>query len=135
MKQLEKSRSATYNLGYHIIFCPRYRRKILTGEIEKRLKEILHEVALENDWKIATLEVMPDHVHVFVKVTPVDSPMQIVARMKGKSSFLLRKEFPSLKTRLPSLWTRSYYVESIGSISAPAITKYIEEQKQKPSLK
>jgi putative transposase len=131
MKQLEKSRSATYNLGYHIIFCPKYRRKILVGDIETRLKEIIYQVATENDWQIATLEVMPDHVHIFVKVTPMDSPANIVARMKGRTSFELRKEFEWLKSRLPSLWTRSYYVESIGSISAAAITRYIEEQKKR----
>lgn len=129
MKQLEKSRSATYNIGYHIIFCPKYRRKVLTGQIEIRLKEIIRQVAIENDWEIATLDVMPDHIHVFVKATPMDSPANIVARMKGRSSFELRKEFPYLKSRLPSLWTRSYYCESIGSISASAITKYIENQK------
>lgn len=131
MKQLEKSRSATYNIGYHIIFCPKYRRKVLTGDVEVRLKEIIHEVARDNDWQVATLEVMPDHIHVFVKATPQDSPANIVARMKGRSSFLLRQEFAWLKTRLPTLWTRSYYCESIGSISAAAITKYIEEQKNK----
>lgn len=131
MKQLEKSRSATYNIGYHIIFCPKYRRKVLTGDVETRLKEIIQEVARDNDWQIATLEVMPDHIHVFVKATPQDSPANIVARMKGRSSSLLRQEFDWLKTRLPTLWTRSYYCESIGSISAAAITKYIEEQKKK----
>lgn len=129
MKQLEKSRSATYNIGYHIIFCPKYRRKVLTGQIEIRLKEIIRQVAIENDWEIDTLEVMPDHIHVFLKATPMDSPANIVARMKARSSFELRKEFPYLKTKLPSLWTRSYYCESIGSISAAAITRYIENQK------
>ncbi|MBC7571841.1 MAG: IS200/IS605 family transposase [Spirosoma sp.] len=131
MKQLEKSRSATYNLGYHIIFCPKYRRRVLVGAVEVRLKEIVLEVAKENDWQIATLEVMPDHIHLFVKVTPMDSPANIVARIKGRSSFVLRNEFPDLKTRLPSLWTRSYYVESIGSISAEAITQYIDNQKKR----
>ena len=128
---MEKSRSATYNLGYHIIFCPKYRRRVLIDEVEIRLKEIVHEVAKENDWQIATLEVMPDHIHIFVKVTPMDSPANIVARIKGRSSFVLRNEFPNLKTRLPSLWTRSYYVESIGSISAEAITRYIDNQKKR----
>lgn len=131
MKQLEKSRSATYNLGYHIIFCPKYRRRVLVDEVEVRLKELVHEVAQDNDWQIATLEVMPDHIHIFVKVTPMDSPANIVARIKGRSSFVLRNEFPELKTRLPSLWTRSYYVESIGSISAAAITQYIDNQKKR----
>jgi len=131
MKQLEKSRSATYNLGYHIIFCPKYRRRVLVDAVEVRLKENVREVAKENDWQIATLEVMPDHIHIFVKVTPMDSPANIVARIKGRSSFVLRNEFPDLKTRLPSLWTRSYYVESIGSVSAEAITRYIDNQKKR----
>lgn len=131
MKPLKKSRSATYNIGYHIIFCPKYRRKVLKGDIERRFKEIVLVVAQENEWEIATMEVMPDHVHMFIKAKPTDNPQNIVARIKGRSSHDLRKEFPELKTRLPSLWTRSYYCESIGSISAAAITKYIEEQKSR----
>ncbi len=98
MKKLEKSRSATYNLGYHIIFCPKYRRKVLTGELEVRLKEIIHQIAAENDWQVATLEVMPDHVHLFVKVTPQDSPHDILAKVKGRSTLELRKEYTSHKT-------------------------------------
>lgn len=131
MKPLKKSRSATYNIGYHIIFCPKYRRKVLKDDIERRFKEIALVVAQENEWEIATMEVMPDHVHLFIKTKPTDSPQNVVARIKGRTSHDLRKEFPELKTRLPTLWTRSYYCESIGSISAAAITKYIEEQKSR----
>lgn len=128
-KNLEKSKSATYNLGYHIVFCPKYRRRVLVGDIERRFKELVKLVADENDWDVATVEVMPDHVHIFVKVTPMDSPHNIVARIKGRTSFELRKEFAELTTRLPSLWTRAYYIESVGSVSAAAITRYIDNQK------
>ena len=113
---VKKSSSATYNIGYHLIWCPKYRRKVLVDDVERRFKEIAQEVARDNDWEIATMEVMPDHVHIFIKAKPVDSPQNIVARIKGRTSNYLRKEFPYLKTKLPSLWTRSYSCESIGSI-------------------
>jgi putative transposase len=125
------TRYAVYNCSYHIIFCPKYRRKILVGNIEKRLKEILNETARENSWIIDRMEVMPDHVHIFIKVPPIDPPAHVVAQMKGKSSYILRREFPELTTRLPNLWTRSYYVETIGHISEAAVQKYIEDQKKK----
>lgn len=78
---------------------------------------------------IVELEVMPDHVHLFVKSSPTAAPHWVVQQLKGFSSHELRKEFPSLKSRLPSLWTRSYYVESVGHISEDAVRRYIEEQK------
>jgi putative transposase len=124
-----KSRSATYNLGYHIIWCPKYRRKVLVGEIAERLKVLLTEKAAEIGLVIEQMEIMPDHVHLFVKCDPTDSPQYIVGQFKGYTSFTLRKEFSSLKTKLPTLWTRSYYVESVGHISEATIKKYIENQK------
>lgn len=130
-KELTSSRGCVYNIGYHLIWCPKYCRKVLTGEVETRFKEIIERVASENKWTIATMEVMPDHVHIFVKCGPTDIPNHIVSQFKGKTSFELRKEFEWLKTRLPALWSRSYYCESIGSISAAAITRYIEEQKKR----
>jgi putative transposase len=124
-----KSRSATYNLGYHIIWCPKYRRKVLVGEIAERLKVLLNEKAVEMGLGIERMEVLPDHVHLCVKCDPTDSPQCIVGQLKGYTSFNLRKAFPSLKTKLPTLWTRSYYVESVGYISEATIKKYIENQK------
>lgn len=130
-KKLNSSRGCVYNIGYHLIWCPKYRRKVLTGDVEIRFKEIIIQIAIEHEWEIATMEVMPDHVHIFVKCGPTDSPNHIVSQFKGRTSFELRKEFEWLKTRLPALWSRSYYCESIGSISAAAITRYIEEQKKR----
>jgi putative transposase len=98
--------------------------------IDVRCKELLIEKALEHEWVIENLEVMPDHVHLFVKATPNDAPNFIVSQLKGYTSFMLRKEFPLLKKRLPSLWTRGYYVESIGHISEGTIKKYIDDQKR-----
>lgn len=122
---------SVYNCSYHLIWTPKFRRKVLTGEIEIRLKELLTQKATEHGWEIDKMEVMPDHVHVFIKVTPSDSPVFVVSQLKGFSSFLLRKEFPTLKSKLPTLWTRSFYCETIGHISEDTIRKYIEDQKNK----
>jgi len=126
-----KSKTSVHNVAYHLIWCPKYRRAVLVGDIEKRLKQLLKQKAKENDWKIETMEIMPDHVHIFVKANPVASPHWIVQQFKGFSSHQLRNEFPKLKSKLPTLWTRSYYCESVGHISEDTIKKYIEDQKGK----
>jgi len=126
-----KSKTSVHNVAYHLIWCPKYRRKVLIGKIEQRLKQLLKQKAKENDWKIETMEIMPDHVHIFVKANPVASPHWIVQQFKGYSSNILRKEFRELKSKLPTLWTRSYYCESVGHISEDTIKKYIEDQKGK----
>ena len=120
-----------YNVSYYIIWCTKYRRKLLLGEVEERLRSLLIEKATANGWDIPELEIMPDHVHLFVKATPSDSIAHITSQLKGYTSFSLRNEFPHLKQRVPTLWTRSYYVETIGHISEKTILKYIEDQKKK----
>lgn len=130
-KRWTTSNKAVYNIGYHLIWCPKYRRHVLIGNVETRLKELLHRKATELGLEIASMEVMPDHIHLFVKASPVDSPHYIVQQLKGFSSYTLRLEFPHLKSRLPTLWTRSYYCESVGHISEQTVTRYIEEQKNK----
>lgn len=130
-KRWKRSITTVYNIGYHLIWCPKYRRKALVGEVAERLKELLLQKAEEIEVEIAQMEIMPDHVHLFVKTTPANSPHFIVRQLKGYTSRVLRQEFPSLKSRLPSLWTRSYYCESVGHISGETIRKYIEEQKNK----
>lgn len=127
----KSSNHAVYNCGYHLIWCSKYRRKVLENEIDTRLKELLHEKSKEHGWIIENLEVMPDHVHVFIKATSNDAPVFIVSQLKGYTSFMLRKEFASLRSRLPTLWTRSYYVETIGHISQETVKKYINDQKNK----
>lgn len=118
-----------YNIGYHIVFCPKYRRKVLVAGVEVRLKELLKEKADELEIEIKQMEIMPDHVHLFIKSKPTYAIHFVVNQLKGYSSVVLRKEFPSLKSRLPTLWTRSYFVESVGHISEDTVKKYIENQK------
>ena len=123
------SNKAVYNIGYHIIWCPKYRRKVLKDQVYIRLKEILTSISSSLDCHIDTMEIMPDHVHIFIKCSPVHSPHFIVQQLKGKSSRILREEFPSLKTKLPTLWTRSYYCGTAGEMSAATIKKYIANHK------
>jgi REP-associated tyrosine transposase len=108
----------------------KYRRKVLQGTIAERLKELLHEKASELGLEIQGLEVLPDHVHLFVAAAPTDAPQYLANQFKGYTSRVLRSEFPGLKSRLPSLWSRSYYVGSAGHVSASTIHKYIEQQKR-----
>jgi putative transposase len=125
----KRSNKSVFNVGYHLIWCPKYRRSVLVDSVEIRLKELLMQKAAEIGASIEKMEVMPDHVHLFVKSDPTMSPHFIVQQLKGYSSRILRQEFPALRSRLPTLWTRSYYVESVGHISESVIKKYIEEQK------
>ena len=113
---------------YHVIFCPKYRRKVLIGDIENDLREIFNEVAEENDVEIKAMEIMPDHVHLFVSFDPRQHIHKIIQQFKGRSSRKLREKYPNLKSRIPSLWTRSYFCCTVGHISEDVIIKYIEEQ-------
>ena len=123
------SRHCVYNISYHL-WCPKYRRPVLIDGVDKRLKELLNEKAAELNIRIESMEVMPDYVHMFVKSNPIIPVHHIVSQFKGHSSRVLRDEFPWLRSRLPSLWTHSYYCESIGHISEETIRKYIDDQKK-----
>ena len=123
------SKTCVYNLGYHLIWCTKYRRKVLSPKIELRLKELIRKKAEEIEVDIVEMETMSDHIHIFVKSKPTYSPHFIVQQFKGYSSRILREEFAELRSRLPSLWTRSYFCESVGCISADTIIRYIENQK------
>lgn len=123
------SKTCVYNLGYHLIWCTKYRRKVLSPKIELRLKELIRKKAEEIEVEIEEMETMPDYIHIFVKSKPTYSPHFIVQQFKGYSSRILREEFAELRSRLPSLWTRSYFCESVGCISADTIIRYIENQK------
>ena len=125
------SNKATFNIGYHLIWCPKFRRPVLVGDKEDRLKELLQEKADEIGVVIEQMEVMPDHVHLFVKCQPTSSPHWVVQQFKGKTSRVMREEFKDLRSKLPTLWTRSYFCESVGHISESTVKKYIEQQKGK----
>jgi len=112
-----------------VVFCPKYRRKVLVGGVEKRLKEVIQQVAKELACEVLELEVMPDHVHLLCDVDPQLGVHKFVKRVKGSSSRLLRQEFPHLKSRLPTLWTHSYFVSTVGGAPIAVLKQYIENQK------
>lgn len=131
MGKYAKNAGAVFSLKYHLVWCPKYRRRVLVAPVDARLKEVLAAVSESHGWTLHTLEVMPDHVHVFVEADPTACAAEIVNRLKGASSRILRDEFPSLKSRLPTLWSRSYFAGTVGSVSEAVIRRYIESQKGK----
>lgn len=126
-----KNAGAVFSLKFHVVWCPKYRRSVLVQPVDERLKELLTEIAAEHGFIIHTMEVMPDHIHLFVEADPTRSVAEIVNRFKGTTSRLLREEFPHLRRKLPTLWSRSYFAASVGAVSEAAIRKYIESQKGK----
>jgi len=121
--------NVVYSCKYHVVWCPKYRRKVLVENIASRLKEIIKQTVEEKQAELLELEVMPDHVHLLCEVDPQFSIHKLVKWMKGRSSRLLRQEFPWLKSRLPSLWTNSYFVATVGGAPLAVIKQYIEQQK------
>ena len=116
-------------LKYHIVWCTKYRRKVLTDVIQESLKTLILEKATELDYKIEAMETMEDHIHIFTQASVKASAHTIVSQLKGYTSFKLREEFPELKSRLPCMWTRSYYAGTVGHVSEETVKKYIENQK------
>lgn len=121
-----------YDLGYHVVWCPKYRRPVLTDQVATRLVKLLEEKAAEHGWSFVSLQVMPDHVHAFIRATPADSPAYIAQQLKGYTSSRLRDEFPHLKKRLPTLWSRSFFAATVGAVSAQTVQKYIDTQWERP---
>lgn len=119
-----------YNINYHVVFCPKRRKPVLVNLIADDCKNIFKDVAVKNDIEILSMEVMPDHVHLFLTAPPKLSPHILVKRLKGASSVVLREKYPQLK-RLPSMWAASYYVGTVGSVSESVVKMYIENQKGK----
>jgi len=121
--------NVVYSCKYHIIWCPKYRRKVLINGVDERLKTIIREEAVAVGADVIELEVMPDHVHLLVEVDPQYGVHLLVKHIKGISSKILRTEFPWLKSKLPSLWTNSYFVSTVGGAPLEIIKQYVEQQK------
>lgn len=126
-----KNAGAVFSLKYHLVWCPKYRRAVLTSPVDNRLRVLLTQKSTEMEATIHALEIMPDHVHLFIETDPRWCPAEIAYRLKGFTSRILRKEFPALKSRLPTLWSRSYFIASVGSVTEKSIKKYIANQKGK----
>jgi putative transposase len=120
---------AVYSLQYHLVWCSKYRLQVLVGPVEKRLRQLLWQKAKELDARMHALEIRPDHVHLFVESDPRLAPAHLAAQFKGFTSHELREEFPWLRTRMPALWSRSYYVVSVGTVSERTVRRYIANQK------
>jgi putative transposase len=125
--QYKHSRNKVFLINYHLIWCPKRRKKVLVGDIKIRLEQIINEVAKEKNIEILAIEIMPDHLHLFVSSHPNILIHNLIKAFKGRSSNLLRKEYPEL-LKLPSLWTHSYFVSTAGNVSSDTIKKYIQEQ-------
>lgn len=126
----QSNRNIVFSCNYHVVFCPKYRRPVLVDSVDDRFKEIARSVADELGFEIVEMEVMPDHVHLLLSVAPQLSIHRAVKRIKGRSSHDLREEFPWLKSRIPTLWTNSYFVSTVGGVSLAQVRKYIERQKE-----
>ena len=118
-----------YSCKYHIIWCPKYRRKVLIDGVDVRLKEIIQQTATAKSAELIELEIMPDHVHLLIEVDPQYGVHRLVKQIKGVSSRKLRQEFVWLKSRIPTLWTNSYFVSTVGGAPLSVIKQYVENQK------
>ncbi|WP_449329517.1 IS200/IS605 family transposase [Salininema proteolyticum] len=124
-----------YDLGYHVVWCPKYRRRVLGGRVAERLRELIKQKAAEKNWEIIACEIMPDHVHLFAKADPKSSPSHIANQFKGFTSRVRRSEFPHLKTGLPTLWSSSFLAATVGNVSAATVKRYIDTQWERPWVK
>lgn len=128
--EYKSNNNVVYSCRYHVVFCPKYRRAVLVDGVDVRFKEIAAQVASELSFEVVEMGVMPDHVHLLLDVDPQLGVHRAVKRIKGRTSHDLRSEFPWLKSRIPSLWTNSYFVSTVGGAPLAAVKRYIEAQKE-----
>ncbi len=128
-RNFRSNNNVVFSCKYHVIWCPKYRRPVLVDKVESRLKELLAQIALKIEVEILELKVMPDHVHLLLDITPQFGIHTAIKRLKGATSRYLRQEFPHLKSRIPTLWTNSYFVSTVGGAPLEVVKKYITDQK------
>jgi putative transposase len=128
-KPYHTDHSIKYSCQYHVIFCPKYRRKVLLPPLDGRLKELFLEKQEAYDYSVMAIEIMPDHIHLLLDVDPRIGIVSIVGKIKGHTSHIIRKAFPWMKKRLPSLWTRGKFIASVGSVTLAVVQRYIDSQK------
>ncbi|MDD2509446.1 MAG: IS200/IS605 family transposase [Aliarcobacter skirrowii] len=128
MNKYKSNNNIVFSCKYHIVWCPKYRRKVLIGDVEKRLKEIIKELSLELNVEIIEMETDKDHIHILIDIDPQFGVMKFIRLVKGRSSKLLRDEFHHLKTKLPTLWTNSSFISTVGGTSLEIVKQYIENQ-------
>jgi len=126
----KSNNNVVYSCKYHIVWCPKYRRKVLVDKIAERLEELIKEKSSELQADIIEMEIMPDHVHLLVEVDPQFGVHKYIKQIKGYTSYIMRKEFVELTTKLPTLWTHSYFISTVGGFPLSVIKQYIESQKK-----
>ena len=127
--EYKNNNDVVYSCKYHVVWCPKYRRKVLVGDVETRFKELVQVVCEELNIDLLEMEVMPDHVHLLLEVDPQFGIHKAVKAIKGRTSRVLRSEFRHLTTKIPTLWTNSYFVSTVGGAPLAVIKQYIESQK------
>ncbi|WP_425266725.1 IS200/IS605 family transposase [Brevibacillus fortis] len=130
-RSVESNHNVVFDCKYHVVFCPKYRKKVLKEPVDIRLKELFLEKAVELRAEVVEMDIMPDHVHLLIKYDPQFGIHRVVKHLKGYTSRVLRMEFRHLKSRLPSLWTNSYFVATVGTVQLDVIKKYMESQKER----
>lgn len=125
----KSNKTVVYSCKYHVVFCPKYRRKVLVNGVDTRLRELVNSTCGEMQVEVIEMEIMPDHVHLLLEVAPQFGIHKVVKTIKGRSSRILRMEFPWLKSRLPTLWTNSYFCATVGGAPISIVKQYIESQK------
>ena len=128
-RKYKSNNNVVYSCKYHIVWTPKYRRKVLKDGVDTRLKELLQQIAVEIQVEIIEMEVVEDHVHLLIEVDPQFGVHKAVKRFKGATSRYLRLEFPHLRQKLPTLWTNSYFVSTVGGAPLEAVKEYIQNQK------
>ena len=131
--EYRKGSHSVYNLKYHIIFCTKYRYRILTGEVSQRLRVLVREVCEANYVEIISGSISPDHVHLLLSIPPSISVSKVMQYIKGKSSRKLMDEFAHIRKRYwgQHLWSRGYFGMTVGELNSEEVQRYIEEQEQK----
>ncbi|MFC5772393.1 IS200/IS605 family transposase [Ectobacillus antri] len=130
-RTVQSNSNITFDCKYHVVFCPKYRKKVLVNPVDIRLKELFVEKANGLQADILEVEIMPDHCHLLISCDPQYGIHKIVKQLKGYSSRILRTEFLHLKSRLPSLWTNSYFVATVGSVTLEVVKQYVLTQKER----
>ena len=132
LSEYGRTSGAVHSIGLHLVWCPKYRRPVLGGRVADRLRSLIQAKCAERGWIVQALEVMPDQVHLFVRTGPDAAPALVAHQCKGFTSRVLRAEFAQLRSRLPTLWSKSYLVASVGRVSEATIRRYIAEQTTRP---
>ncbi len=127
-QRFRRTPAGVCSLGLHLVWCSTYRRRVLGGRVAARCGELLEQIAAEHEWEIVAKEVMPDRVHLFVRVGPTDAPAAVVRAFEGRTARVLREEFSYLRQFAKVLWSPSYFAAWVGYVSESTVRRYIEHQ-------